>query len=327
MRTFPSKSPTIARNSSSCLFKYILDEANIIVSDDYTQYITMIKLMAELQNVQILASNPTRDNHILTSKTDIVSIFHRTAITSIEFQSLVENQWISHEIVDLLSKIFQQENKKIHVYTSHFMSQYMMQADHLKTFHQLIPNEVDFLYIPINHEGNQWLLCRLDFSKKVILLLNSLSNDDVNRQYLTSLQKYVSYVEKSIQGMKTTRNKSRNADKWKGNWTYKDDSMNSPQQSNTNDSGIFTILNMCLLISGVKVTQMTYSHTKIINRNTRERLAKIIFDFTDWEKLHNTCIEQEKTSELDSSWQDFVNVMFYQCYYGSNFKEVRQLFF
>jgi Ulp1 family protease len=196
----------------------------------------------------------------------------------------------------------------------------MMQADDLKTFHVLIPNEVDFLYIPINHEGNQWLLCRIDFSKKVILLLNSLSNDDVNQQYLMSLQKYVSYVEKSIHEMKTTRRKIRNAEKWKGNWTSKDDSMNSPQQSNTNDSGIFTILNMCLLISGVKVTCKSYSHTQIIHQKTRERLAKIIFDFTDWEKLHNLFIEQEKTSELDSKWQDFIGVMFYQRYYGSNFK-------
>lgn len=135
MRIFPLKSPTIARNSSSYLFKYILNEANIIVSDDFTQYITIIKLMAELQNI---ASNPTRDNHLITSKTDIVSIFHKTTITSIEFQSLVENQWISHEVVNLLSKIIQQENKTIHVYSSHFMNQYMMQADDLRTFHVLI---------------------------------------------------------------------------------------------------------------------------------------------------------------------------------------------
>jgi hypothetical protein len=73
---------------------------------------------------QINASNSTRDNHLITSKTDIVSIFHKTTITSIEFQSLVENQWISHEVVNLLSKIIQQENKTIHVYSSHFMNQY-----------------------------------------------------------------------------------------------------------------------------------------------------------------------------------------------------------
>ena len=61
------------------------------------------------------------------------------------------------------------------------------------------------------------------------------------------------------------------------------------------------------------------THTQIINQRTREKLAKIIFDFTDWESLYNIFIEQEKTSELDSKWQDFLSMMFYQCYYGSNF--------
>ncbi len=232
----------------------------------------------------------------------MVSKFYESSISAIEFQLLlIENQRISHAVINLLSLIFQQENQTIHVYSSLFMSQYMIQADEVKTYHRHIWNDVDFLYIPINHDGHHWLLCWIDFFKKQILLLNSSTNGDINQHYLSSLKTYVNYVAISLQQMKTPKTKINISEKWNGSWTIKDNSDNSPQQRNTDNSGIFTMLNMCLLISGVKLSQKSYSQTLIINHKTRERLAKIVFDFTDWKQIHNSAIEMEETSELDSS--------------------------
>jgi hypothetical protein len=277
----------MTRKYSSSVFKHILEEANILFSDDYQQFLTFVQLKAEMQKSQTIISTQTIGNHISTTEKDVVSKFYESSISAIEFQSLLENQRISHDVINLLSLIFQQENQMITVYSSLFMSQYVIKADEVKTYCRHIRNEVDFLYIPINHDRHHWLLCRIDFSKKQILLLNSSTNGDINHHYLSSLKTYINYVASSLQRMKTPKNKNNISEKWKGNQTIKDDSDNSPKQSNADDSGIFTILNMCLLISGVKLSQKTYSQTLIINHKTRERLAKIVFDFTDWKEIHN----------------------------------------
>lgn len=319
MRMIPSKSLRTARNYTSSVFKHILGEGNIFFSDDYKQFVDFIHLKAEMQANQTFISTPTRADRLSKSKKDIVSRFYKTSISAIEFQSLVEKKWISHEVINFISKICQQENQKIHIYNSHFMGKYLTQPNEdFREFHTQIGQDVEYLYIPINHDGNHWLLCRMDFSKKQILLLNSISNEDYNQNYLSSLKTYVSYVVRSLSTMKKTRHVTINADKWKGDWTLKDGSDNSPPQSDIHDSGIFTILNMCLFILGVKVSKTTYSQTMVINHKIRERLAKIIFDFTDWEQMHNTLVDEEVTSQLDSRWQQYVTGMFYQCYNGIN---------
>jgi hypothetical protein len=276
MRILPTKSLPITRKYSSSVFKHILEEENILFSDDYRQFMTFVQLKAELQKSQTLISTKTKANHISTTKKDVVSKFYESSISAIEFQLLlIENHRISHEVSNLLSLIFQQENQTIHVYSSLFMSQCMIQADEVKTYHRHIWNDVDFLYISMNHDGHHWLLCQIDFSKKQILLLNSSTNRDINQHYLSSLKTYVNYVASSLQWTKTPKNKINISEKWNSNWTIKDDSDNSPQQRNADNSGTFTILRMCLLISGVKLSHESYSQTLIINHKTRERLAKM----------------------------------------------------
>lgn len=152
------------------------------------------------------------------------------------------------------------------------MGKYLTQPNEdFREFHTQIGQDVEYLYIPINHDGNHWLLCRMDFSKKQILLLNSILNEDVNQNYLSSLKTYVNYVVRSLSKMKKTRHVTINADKWKGDWTLKDGSDNSPPQSDIHDSGIFTILNMCLFILGVKVSKTTYSQTMVINHKDSQK--------------------------------------------------------
>ncbi len=60
MRILPTKSLPITRKYSSSVFKHILEEANILFSDDYRQFLTFVKLKAELQKSQTLISTQTK---------------------------------------------------------------------------------------------------------------------------------------------------------------------------------------------------------------------------------------------------------------------------
>ncbi len=81
-----------------------------------------------------------------------------------------------------------------------------------------------------------------------------------------------------------------------------DKSMSSPQQGSFDDCGVFTILNMVLLSSGVALTEFYYSQFEINYRITRERIAQIIFQNIHWTGFVTDDIE-------DKQWWSFINRM------------------
>jgi hypothetical protein len=81
-----------------------------------------------------------------------------------------------------------------------------------------------------------------------------------------------------------------------------DKSMSSPQQGIFDDCGIFVILNMVLLSSGVPLTKYSYSQFEINRCKTRERITQIIFENIHWEGFVTDDIE-------DQQWLSFINKM------------------
>jgi len=66
-------------------------------------------------------------------------------------------------------------------------------------------------------------------------------------------------------------------DDWRQAWTCTDQSSNSPRQRNSNDCGIFTLVSLALLSNGTRLQQDSYSQSIIHTRQTRRRIAYLIW--------------------------------------------------
>jgi Ulp1 family protease len=168
-------------------------------------------------------------------------------------------------------------------------------------WHKKILVTVKFLYVPIHVDYNHWILCRVDFSNKKIYLWNSSSRTLQNLIYLQAMKKYIQHVAKSVNAISNDINKKN---QWNGEWIFYDKSMFSPQQGNYDDCGVFTILNMVLLMSQVEfeLSEYSYSQFEITDRNTRHRIAQIIFKNIDWNDFVSNNIQDKK-------WLSFIHHM------------------
>ena len=66
-------------------------------------------------------------------------------------------------------------------------------------------------------------------------------------------------------------------DDWRQAWTCIDQSSNSPRQRNSDDCGIFTLVSLALLSNGTRLQQDSYSQSIIRTRQTRRRIAYLIW--------------------------------------------------
>ena len=60
---------------------------------------------------------------------------------------------------------------------------------------------------------------------------------------------------------------------WKRSWTLQDLSNSSPEQDNTYDCGVFTVINITLLAQRFQLTRQIYTSDTISFQNTRQRIA------------------------------------------------------
>ena len=194
-----------------------------------------------------------------------------------------------------------------------------MKPENIQYFHGNIPTNVEYLFILINHGSQRWLLLRLDFMIKKIIIMHSSTNDIVNQKYVSSVKMYIDNICKDLQQKKKTRNTSCNISKWVGNWTSSDASVDFPQSENINDSGLFIILHMSLFLSNYPNSFPAHTPKHFNTKKIREKLSRIIFDFTDWEKLYFSTLEENDSCNLDIIWKNFLSEMFQQRHFRSQY--------
>lgn len=258
-----------------------------------------------VEHISRLTKEQTKMSKILVAKAQ------NKSICADEFESLIESGWLSDTIIDFMGMILKKNNQDVHVFTTHFMAK-LIPDNTMKSFnysevsrwHKKIHVKVKFLYVPIHHHQNHWILCRVDFSKKEIYLWNSSSSITQNMIYLEAMKNYIQLVAKSVNELSNNDVKENTmiVNQWNGNWIIDDRSMLSPQQGNYDDCGIFTILNMSLLMSGVELSEYSYSQFEINARNTRRRIAQIIFKNIAWNDFVSNNIQDKK-------WMSFINDM------------------
>jgi len=128
------------------------------------------------------------------------------------------------------------------------------------------------LYIPINHKNVHWLTLHINFVKKKISLWDSQGEKETNKLYTHTALRYLGdEYEKAYP--------SRDLIEWMRSWTIEDLSDECPQQANDFDCGIFTLLNLSLLIEGgVSITRDSYSQASVDTKEVRKVIAHILWE-------------------------------------------------
>ena len=279
----------------------IFDSPEKLNNVEFKEFITQVS--------QMTINHTTPPNQLPSNH--CVAKAYSQKILAHELYSLLEDNWLSDAVIDFMGKIIEKKRQTIHVYSTHFMSTFCKDISNatyeysrVARWNKKLHGNVEFIYIPIHVNLNHWILSRLDFSTKKILIWNSSSisssTTSLNMKYLRALKYYIDQVAHPF-STKNKREKLR-LERWQGDWTLCDMSIKCPQQGNFDDCGVFTILNMLLLSSGASLNENSYSQYELYRHKTRKRITHIIFENIHWADL--------KTDPTgDSKWKSFINRM------------------
>jgi len=221
------------------------------------------------------------------------------SLTVTDVLSIIEQDWITESTLNFMGMILIDKFQQVsHIYPSHFMGSILRENNDtpgynfslVHAWHKDISATVNNLYIPIHISNLHWMVSQFDFLGKTISLWNPSNNTSCNEKYLMYLKTYAENVSESFTSLLAeTRWTHTSKIKWSGTWKIQDMSNQCPKVEIYEDAGIFTLLNMTLLIHGKKLTRDQYSQREIFQRKTRLRIAGIIHENIDWEEMrqHN----------------------------------------
>jgi hypothetical protein len=134
------------------------------------------------------------------------------------------------------------------------------------------------LFIPINKNQNHWMFVRVVFEQKRIEVWDSLGADEDSRQYTRDIRRYLYDLKYRIPASESYSQNAPSFDDWKMEWTCHDMTQRSPQQTNLDDCGIFTMVSITLLANGHELTRSSYNQEVITFQQTRRRIALMIME-------------------------------------------------
>ena len=211
--------------------------------------------------------------------------------------SLIEHDWITEETINFMGMVINKNFKEVsHIYPTSFMDSFLKinedrweySFSQVQTWHKDISVGVNFLYIPIHTSRLHWMVCRFDFLSKKISIWNPGNRTENNERYLLAAESYAKFVLDAITPCAesiNTRWTNASIVKWSGCWMTQDLSNECPKVDMYDDVGLFTVLNMTLLIHGICLTRASYSQREIFQRKTRLRMAGIIHENIDFENI------------------------------------------
>ena len=193
--------------------------------------------------------------------------------------SLYNMNWLNDEVINFMGAILQTQNENAMVFSSYFFTTLLTKKydyNQVKNWWLKVSPAVRHLYIPIIVDNNHWIFLRLDFVSKRIQLWNSMdeSTTTPNQTFLSAAEKYVKDVFLQISNMPNMEVQNK---MWGGEWTFVDESVNSPKQTNGYDCGPFIILSMTIMIQGSNLTASSYSQEDLYKIKIRNLILKLIY--------------------------------------------------
>ena len=196
--------------------------------------------------------------------------------------------WLNDEVINGINIHYlrQKLDENSHIYHSQFMAKLLQTGEHGTAEPSYDYSQVagwsgrvgqnglfglQNLYIPINHKNIHWLTMRINFTAKMISLWDSQGVKQTNVTYTNAALRYL-----GDEYAKTYPN--QNLLQWLEEWKIGDLSDESPQQANDYDCGIFTLLNLCLLVEEGSISRDSYSQTSIYAKEVRNIIAHILWN-------------------------------------------------
>jgi len=248
---------------------------------------------SSIQPLVMLCPGPrARVMRLLQSESDPrldLTYTHRSAygVKHTSIKRLGPRCWLNDEVIDAynMQVLAPKLDEKSYIYTSYFMGK-LLQTGPDGTYE---PNykysevggwsskisgglfSLNNLYIPINHKNIHWLTLRIDLAAKKISLWDSQGEKMENAQYTNTALRYLGDEY-------TNAYPNRNVLEWMRGWTIEDLSDECPQQANGFDCGIFTLLNLSLLVEEGSITRDSYSQESIDAKEVRKVIAHMLWE-------------------------------------------------
>lgn len=155
-----------------------------------------------------------------------------------DLQTLAPTKWLNSSVIEYFLKVIEDENPRIVSFSPFFITKlsesgYTSVKRWMKMKKKNINTDVDKILVPINVNGNHWVCAMVDLQKNKVFYMDSLcmtKNSPTAFRYMQRLKDYVMQESGGALG--------------------KDLEMihlESPQQSNGYDCGIFTLMNLLQL--------------------------------------------------------------------------------
>ena len=288
-----------SNNFSSQVIHPFFECSEVHNTESYAQFLAGVNFMAELEQKHQDQQKSQREKVPINNEKFVVAKLNSNPISAMNFRNLIDHEWICDEVIDFIGIMLMCDHENIHIFSTHFMPTMLNDISRVQTWYKNISSNINFLYIPIHKDGNHWLLSQVNFKEKEILLWNSspdnVLNSTDNLFYLEKLRMYIEHMQNLIN--------DDNA-RWNGDWIIRDESLNCPNQKNFDDCGIFTILNMVVLVNDLDLNANSYSQELINKFNTRERIGQIIHQASNNLLSSQVCLSAERDNDDNDNNND-----------------------
>lgn len=123
------------------------------------------------------------------------------------------------------------------------------------------------VFVPINHTNSHWLFIHVEVNEHKITIRDSMGRQDYHDTYMTAMLDYLGDLYQEF--------KNEDPTDWKATWTCS--YVHSPQQTNSYDCGVFTLVNIALLAQRLDLNEHTYSNADINSWDTRQRIVYLLW--------------------------------------------------
>ena len=182
------------------------------------------------------------------------------------FQQLAPETWLNDQVMNYVAKqVIQPATRNTFCYSSFFFTRLLHNTSRIEEYDFTQVNNchssrgiraigareifsLQNLFVPINKDNSHWLLLQASFTDQKVYLYDSddaqTDNSNSNGQYLDAMVRYFYDVERTM-GRTTAC-----VDGYAQTWSRINRSGSTPKQTNSYDCGVFTLINLALLVRG-----------------------------------------------------------------------------
>ena len=237
-----------------------------------------------------------------------------TDIKQSEFQRFRDETWLNDTLINcFLKKYVQDMLNDVYCFDTHFFTRLWEDGyynyDNVKRWGRRFAPDPETgqprglaalktLYVPINISNSHWIFILVDVEKRQIEPYDSFGRKvPGNGRYLSDMKRYV--YDELHKGVSDANRQPY--DRWRRTWRARDLSEQSPNQLNTYDCGIFTMLTIYLHSRGEKISRLMYTQQSIYDNKIRRAFAALFMRNNELPSLSSIQFQRPSGNSSEST--------------------------